>query len=101
MAKQLLKKLSEYAHLYRDPRTGIAWVEDYSSGNGHSPHPNIHASGSVPGMKKLGYWGKHNRTVRSFGFIHNIDHVVITSEYDQIANDYCQCGGKHAPKKGN
>lgn len=99
MPKVLIEKISEYVTLYRDSKTGIAMVEDYSSGNGHSAHPNIDASGSIRGMKNRGYWGKSDRVVRSAGYLHNIDRVVITSEYDQIANDHCQCGGKHAPKK--
>lgn len=93
--KTLVKKLGEYVELHRDPATGIAWVEDGSTGMGHSAHPNIDASGSVMGMKKLGYWDKKARVVRSHGFIYNIDSLVITDAYDQIAADYCQCGGRH------
>lgn len=95
MSKRLIKQLSEHAALYRDTNTGIAWVENGSTGNGHSAHPNIHSTGSVRGMKQQGYWGKDDRTVRSHGWIYNIDHLVISDEYDQIAADYCQCGGKH------
>ena len=29
-----------------------------------SIHPSIHCSGSIQGMKKLGYWGKHDQIVR-------------------------------------
>lgn len=56
--KQKLQDVRPYATLYRDDRTGIAWVENGSTGLGHSAHPNIHASGSVRGMKSLGYWSK-------------------------------------------
>lgn len=93
--KTLVKKLDEYHHLYRDPATGMAWVEDYSVGIAHSAHANIDGSGSVMGMKKLGYWDKKARVVRSHGFIYNIDSLIITDIYDQIAADYCQCGGRH------
>lgn len=89
--KQVIREISEYCILYRDTNTGIAWVEDGSTGTGHSAHPNISATGSVRGMKNLGYWGKKDRTVRSHGWIYNVDHLVISSELDQIAADACNC----------
>lgn len=95
MAKQLIKKLSEYANLYRCPRSGLAWVEDGSTGCGHSAHPNISDTGSVMGMKKLGYWDRHARVVHSHGFIYNIDSLVVSDEYDRIAAEHCKCGGRH------
>lgn len=95
MAKVLLQQVSEYVALYRDSRTGIAWVENGSTGNGHTAHPSIHASGSVRGMKKQGYWRKDDRTVRSHGYIYNIDRLVISDDLDQLAADHCRCGGKH------
>lgn len=95
MAKKLLRQVSEYVYLYRDTRTGIAWVENGSTGGGHSAHANIDASGSVRGMVSRGYWRKTDRTVRSHGCIYNIDTLVVTDELDQIAADHCQCGGKH------
>ena len=35
-------------------------------------HPSIHYPGSVRGMKKLGYWGKHDVCVRCGQYIYNI-----------------------------
>ena len=35
-------------------------------------HPSIHISGSVRGMKKLGYWGKHDQCVRCGNYIYNL-----------------------------
>ena len=93
--KELIKALRPHVNLYRDPKSGIAWIEDGTSGTGHSCHPNISASGSVRGMKAKGYWYRNDRTVRSHGFIYNIDRCVIHSPYDEIANDYCRCGGVH------
>lgn len=95
MAKVLLKEIAPYQKLYRDDITGIAWIEDYTAGLGHSCHANIYASGSIRIMKKLGYWRKEDRCVRSHGFIYNIDSLVITSDLDEIARQYCRCGGKH------
>jgi len=93
--KELIKELAPYKELYRDSRTGIAWVEDGTSGIGHSCHPSIDASGSVAGMKRLGYWDKDVNTVRSHGFIYNVDSLVVSSPEDEIARQHCRCGGKH------
>lgn len=35
-------------------------------------HPSIHCSGSVRGMKNLGYWGKRDRCVRCGQYIYNL-----------------------------
>lgn len=93
MAKILIKKLDQNASLYRDPKNGVAWVEDGNTGLGYSCHANIDETGSVDGMKARGYWGKADRTVRSHGFIYNIDTYVVNSEipYEQIAADACMC----------
>lgn len=86
-------RLGEYWELFRDSKTGIAWIEDGSTGNGHSAHPNIDATGSVAGMKSRGFWGKDDVTVKSHGFIYNVSHVVVDGELDRIAKEYCQCSG--------
>lgn len=89
--KQLIKEIAPYQKLYRDNRNGIAWVEDGSTGLGHSCHPNIDITGSVRGMKQLGYWGKKDRTVRSHGWIYNVDKIVVDDELDEIAEAECKC----------
>lgn len=94
MSKILLQAISEQAMLYRDSN-GLAWVEDGSTGLGHSCHPNIHGSGSVSGMKKQGYWDKDDQTIRSHGFIYNISQVVAGDDLDLIALSHCRCGGQH------
>ena len=88
-------KVGEHTTLKTDPATGIAWVEDTSTGIGHSCHGNIDASGSVRGMKARGWWRKTDRTVRSHGFIYNIDTLIISDELDEIARQNCRCGGRH------
>ena len=90
-----LSEVGPHARLRRDRKTGIAWVEDGRTGMGHTCHPNIHGSGSVAGMKRLGHWKKSDRTVRSHGFIYNIDHCSTSMPYDKVARDACRCGGKH------
>lgn len=35
-------------------------------------HPSIHYTGSVRGMKKLGFWGEHDIVVRCGQYIYNL-----------------------------
>lgn len=91
MAKKILKKINEHAILYRDDRTGIAWIEDGSTGLGYSCHANISDTGSIRGMKDRGYWGKKDRCVRTHGFIYNIDTMVVSSDFDKIVAQNCRC----------
>lgn len=93
--KQLIKRIAPHVDLYRDNRTGIARVEDGTTGMAHSCHPNIDATGSVTGMRKGGYWRKGERSLKSGSFVYNIDSLVVTTEYDEIARKHCRCGGKH------
>lgn len=95
MAKRFIREIKPYAKLYKDTNTGIAWIENGKTGFGHSCHANIGSSGSVRGMKKLGYWGKDDRTVRSHGFIYNIDTFVVdkNDELDLIVAEECTCQG--------
>lgn len=85
MAKKLIKEIRPYVKLYRDTNNGIAWIEDGSTGLGISVHPNLDKSGSVTGMKKLGYWDKSDRIVLSHGWKYNIDrngNVIDTGNND-------------------
>jgi len=95
MKKTFIKELEPYVELHRCERTGIAWVENGHIGLSHSAHPNIDSSGSVRGMKKLGYWKKKDRCIRSHGFIYNIDLLVIDDKFDEISRVNCRCGGIH------
>lgn len=91
--KKLVRQVGEYQKLYRDDKSGIAWIEDGSTGLGISVHPNIDSSGSVRGMKKLGFWGKDDRTVRSHGFTYNIDILSYNAndKYEMIVYNECHC----------
>ncbi len=44
-----------------------------------SIHPSIHYTGSVRGMKKLGYWGKYDRCVRCGSYIYNLSIYISDS----------------------
>ncbi len=94
-----IRDIEEYVELHRDPKTGIAWVEDGRSGNGHSAHPNIDATGSPEGMKILGHWDRADVTVRCHGCIYNISKAKVSDRLDAIANKYCLCPGTHADKE--
>ena len=93
MAKKLIKEIRPYVKLYRDTNNGIAWIEDGSTGLGISVHPNLDKSGSVSGMKKLGYWDKSDRIVLSHGWKYNIDRFVCDKKNDleMIVADECMC----------
>lgn len=93
MARIFIKKVGEYQNLYCDNKTGIAWIEDGSTGLGHSCHPSIDASGSVSEMKNLGYWDKSDRVVTSHGFKYNIDRFIVdtTNPLDRIVARECMC----------
>jgi hypothetical protein len=88
---RLVKEIKEYVELYIDDKTGIAWIENGSTGNTHSCHPNISVSGSVVGMKKQGYWGKDDVVVRLNGYRYNTSKYSVSDELDRIAGEYCQC----------
>lgn len=93
--KQFIREIKPHVNLYRDDKNGIAWIEDGTSGCEISVHSNIDASGSVSGMKNLGYWGKKDRTIRSHGFIYNIDSFVCwkENELEMIVANECRCQG--------
>ena len=94
-----IKKVGSYKHLFHCRNSGIAWVEDGSTGLSHSAHPNISATGSIRGMRMNGSWGKNDRVVQSHGFYYNISECVGFGELDAIARFYCLCGGNHGEPK--
>ena len=91
MTKRLIKEIKPYIELFINDKTGIAWIENGSTGNSHSVHPNISASGSVKGMKQLGYWREEDVTKKCNGRIYNISEFVVTDELDKIVSKYCKC----------
>ena len=52
-----IKKIDDDATLMRDDRMGIAVIHNGRDGLNYTLHPSIDKTGSVRGMKKLGYWG--------------------------------------------
>lgn len=93
--KQFIRSIEGHVNLYRDNKTGIAWIEDARTGLKISVHANIDSYGSISGMKTLGYWGKKDRTVRSHGWIYNIDSFVCDkdNELELIVANECRCQG--------
>lgn len=61
-------------------------IENYSAGTEHSAHPNIDASGSVTGMKKLGYWRKDATINRTHGAIYNMSSIVCSDPLDELCH---------------
>lgn len=64
----------------------VVTIDNYSTGTGHSCHPNIDKSGSVDGMKNLGYWDKNDKTLKQGDYIYNLSHVVCSSPLDELCN---------------
>ena len=91
--EEIMEAHAEHIKSYRDTNNGIAWIEDGSTGLGISVHPNLDKSGSVTGMKKLGYWDKSDRIVLSHGWKYNIDRFVCDKKNDleMIVADECMC----------
>lgn len=93
--KQFIREIEESVKLYRDDRNGIAWIEDGRTGLGISVHANISVIGSISEMKNFGYWGRKDRTVRSHGWIYNIDSFVCDKDnkMEMIVSNECRCQG--------
>lgn len=89
--KIFVKEIKEHVVLYRDSKSGIAFIKNGLTGNEHSAHPNIDRTGSVVGMKKKGYWGKNDIVVATNGAKYNISKLVIHDELDKIASEHCNC----------
>lgn len=91
--KEFIKEVRPHAKLYRDTNTGIAWIADGNSGLIYSIHANISSTGSVRGMKQIGRWGKKDKTVRTNGYIYNIDTFICNenNELEKILADECMC----------
>ncbi len=46
--------------------------------NEKARHPSIHYTGSIRGMKKLGFWKKGDRCVRCGQYIYNLSQTIGT-----------------------
>jgi hypothetical protein len=88
--KALGVTLNEYQKLYRDPQTGLAWVENGSAGIAHSCHPNVEANKITRRMKEYQTW------VESRGFLYNTAEFIASDDLDRLAAAKCNCGGRHA-----
>lgn len=88
-----VRELMPFVKLYRDNENGIAWVEDHSTGEMFSAHPNISSTSSVASMKKMGYWGKDDKIVESHGYMYNISRFVCekSDELEMVAANECMC----------
>ena len=91
--KQTKEGLRLDGNLCQIKRKNIVVIENYSTGGGYSAHPNIDKTGSVSGMKRLGYWKKDDKTVKQDGFIYNISSVYISNNLDALAY-FIQNGGE-------
>lgn len=75
-------------------KNGIVVINNYSTGGGHSCHPNISATGSVKGIKAQGYWGKDDKTVKAGSFIYNKSIIHCSDNLDRLAHYIQETGYK-------
>lgn len=64
----------------------VCVIENYSVGIGHSAHPNIDQSGSVEGMKNLGYWHKTDLIIKARGFYYNMSLIATSCLLDELCH---------------
>jgi hypothetical protein len=100
MGKILLRELGPGINLYRDGRTGLAWVEDEGRNLTYNPHPSIPSGDfrhTVRTMKLRGLWKRDCRTAASHGAIYNLSlcRTNLDNSLDVIAMENCRCGGVH------
>lgn len=84
--------------MYKHIKTGLAFIVDGSTGNIHTCHPSIDATGSLRGMRKHYKTWQNAQVIRCLGSIYNIDIYTCRDELDEYAGFYCTCGGKHERK---
>lgn len=91
--KNLICEVDQHHKLYRDSETGIAWMEDHSTGLGISVHANISDTGNVEGMRGRGHWGRNDRVVKSHGWYYNIDTLVcdLSNPNERLVAEACMC----------
>jgi hypothetical protein len=98
-------RVLETGYLCSLPIIGIdvTTIENYTVGISHSAHANIDETGSVEGMKKLGYWHHKDRIVKARGFYYNMSTVVCSDILDELCyhiekNDF-YIESKSTPRK--
>lgn len=81
--------------VFRDEKTGVAWIDDEITGLHYTVHPNIHGKGSVIGMKASGAWKKHDKIARVNGFIYNISNFICDNDnpFEMLIANNCMCEG--------
>jgi hypothetical protein len=78
-------RVKELGWLVSMPIIGrVCNIKNYSTGTGHSAHPNIDNSGSVSGMIKLGYWKDTDLICRERGFTYNYSKIVCSDLLDEL-----------------
>lgn len=90
------KELAPGITLFCDDETGIAWIEDYTTGKAHAAHPKVKRPRTAEDMKRRGYWGTEDRGVPSQSFTYNIDRLTIHEPLDDVSRQHCRCAGNHA-----
>jgi hypothetical protein len=86
----VLAQRDEHTTLCRDPKSGIAWVEDGRAGVVHTCHPNVSDLANSDDA-----YGPGANVRRSHGWLYHVDVCIVSDELDELARQNCQCGGTH------
>ena len=91
--KKFIREVTPYAKLYRDSKTGIAWIDDDSTGLRYTVHPYIDRTGSIKGMKQQHFWGKDDKVVTAAGYHYNISRFWCDKNepFDELLSHECMC----------
>ena len=87
----VLCEIKEHVTLNRDRKTGLAFIQDGTTGLHHTIHPNIDSTGSVSGMIANGPWEKDDIVLSTPYGHYNLSQKVITDDYDKIVAQHCLC----------
>lgn len=73
----------------------VCRIKNYSAGIEHCAHPNISVTGSVSGMRKLGYWRKTDIVYRQGSAWYNVSQIVTSHLLDELClaleDTGCKC----------
>lgn len=87
--------------IYRNIKTGIAFVDDTEHGVIWSCHPMLSSDASIQMTRVNGIWKKEASIARNNGFIFNVDELDIVNPYNRLMLNYCECRGCRRRRKLN
>lgn len=102
--RTFVRELGKKRTLYRDPETGLAWIEDARTHTTHCSHPRVLGSVTLtqPSLQKskinlLTGWlvGDHLLFADDSRYIYNLSRSEVVTYLDAEAARNCDCAGNH------